>query len=391
MDRMFRRAVISIDQLKSAFIFQTNRLFGFSRTPLLVKEPQGLDKDLLAVYCLKSNPLTFDFVTFLGIAEMERIRRGLSNTKVVIYAPAEFPIYQWQRRKVFNNMGGKSLIWADRKHILAYVRKLADTARIFSQSMTCEVVGERREFLAKTQRYSQVFPNVSNWTGNYPQMTSVRIYSILKHTFNEGRDAVTGYLFRQLGVWWSNRIGGDKLVVTVNLRNQIYSINRNADLERWDEFLSDPFIEKHFHFIVFNDAENAVTLQNTGCVTYCDRYIHDNFRRNKTFLSVGLHIGAVSGSAGIVMVCSDIPYLFIGALDWQLMKPHLDPERYSVEEGMLFFNRDKRYQFFSLRRGPIIDDFHILLSSISACPTILKMYPVRFREKLNEVLQDWPA
>lgn len=392
-EKVFRRAVWAVDFLENVLAFQASRLrltLRRAKNVPLDKDKQESDTTLLAVYSLKTSGLTFDFVTFLGIVEMERQRRGLFKSRVIVYAPPEFPIYQWQRLKIFNNMGGKPLIRAERKHVLAYVRKLTDAARIFSTTMRCEVVGRRRELLTKASAYSNVFPPFSAWTGEFQNMTEYKVYSELKHGFHESRDAVTRYQCPRLRAWWIGRIGGGKLVATMNFRNQGYSGGRNSNVEHWKAFFSEPFIRNNFHFIVFNDAEHPVAVDDATCITFCDRYIHDNFRRFKAILGVGLHIGNDSGSSSIVAY-SDVPYLQRGVLDWRDRAPHLDPIRYSMEDDLLLYDRDKRYQLFSFRTGPIMDDVHVLLKSIAMCQHVLERYPESFREKLIEVLRDWPC
>lgn len=390
-EKIFRRTLWVVDSLMSVLTFQTNRPYvvvSRARIDDRGNEPRGVATTLLAVYSLKTNGLTFDFLTFLGIVELERQRRGLLQSKVIIFAPPEFPIYQWQRTKVFNNMDGRPLIRAERGHVLAYVRKLSDVARIFSATMRCEIVCERSELVADVSTYPHVFPCRSRWTGNFQSMTEYKAYSKLKYASNGGRDAVTGYRQSLLGTWWSGRIGGGKIVATVNFRNQNYSMNRNANLEHWEDFFSDPFIKKNFHFIVFNDAENPVTIGDTECITFCDRYIHDNFRRFKTILSVGLHIGTASGSAAIVSY-SDVPYLLFGPHSKEDMAAHLNPGRASIEGDLLFFDRARPYQLFSFRQGQIMEDVRLLLTNISHCPHLLVRYPESFRDTLAEVLQGW--
>jgi hypothetical protein len=392
LEKIFRRMLRMAYSFENTIAFQANRI----RLGLNEKgenpagtNPQESDETLLAVYCLKGNPLTFDFVTFLGIVELERNRRGLSRSKVIVYAPPEFPVYQWQRQKVFNNMDGKPLICAERKHVLGYVRKLADAARVFPTSMRCEVTGNRQELFAAVASYPHVFPSSSKWTGNFQNMTLYKTYSALKFASNADRDAVVGYRHYRLGEWLSDRIGSGKLIATVNFRNQTYSTLRNASLEDWEEFFSHPFIKKHFHFIAFNDAETPVILKDAECITFCDRYIHDNFRRFKTFLSVGLHIGTVSGSAAIVTY-SDVPYLMVGRQAIEDMNAHLDPRRALMEGDLLMFDRERNYQLCSFRRDQLMEDVHLLLINIFHRRNVLERYPKRFQEKLAEILRDWP-
>lgn len=392
-EKIFRRAVWAADSLESALAFQARRFrmaFRRARQASPDKDQQESETTLLAVYNLKANGLTFDFLTFLAIVELERQRRGRSRSKVIVYAPPEFPIYQWQRLKVFNNMDGKPLIRAERKHVLAYVRKLSDVARIFSKTMRCDVVDEQHEIAAATSSYPHVFPRSSKWTGNFQNMTEYKTYSRLKHTFNGGRDAVVGCRHYRLGEWLSERIGGGKLVATVNFRNQNYSTTRNANLEHWEKFFSHPFIKRHFHFVAFNDAETPVTLRNAECITFCDRYIHDNFRRFKTLLNVGLHIGTASGSTAIVSY-SDVPYLLFGPHSAGDMVSHLNPDCVSIEGDFLLFDRDRRHQLFSFKRDRIMEDVHLLLTSISRCTHVLERYPESIRVKLTEILRDWPG
>lgn len=309
IEKIVRRLFCFGYSLDDTFAFQARRIRCDLHRALenqVAKDRLQSDVTLLAVYSLKANPLTFDFVTFLSIVELERQRRGLSRSRLIIYAPREFPIYQWQRKKVFNNMDGKPPFRADHEHVLAYVRKLADAARIFSTTMRCEVIQNRLELFAEVSTYPNVFSSSSIWTGNFQSMTLYKAYSALRLDSNAGRDAVAGYRHYRLGEWLSERIGGGKLIATVNFRNQTYSTLRNASLEHWEVFFSRPFIRKHFHFIAFNDAEAPVLLKDAECITFCDRYIHDNFHRFKTFLNVGLHIGTVSGSAAIVLYSASL-------------------------------------------------------------------------------------
>lgn len=392
-EKIFRRTVWLIDFLESTIVFHTRRfLLALRRAkqPISETEWQSLDDTLLAVYCLKANGLTFDFMTFLGIVEMERRRCRLKSCKVILYAPPEFPIYQWQRHKVFNNMNEQPLIRAKREHVLAYVLKLAEVARIFSTTMRSEVVCDWRELIDAVYVHPHTFPRSSRWTGRFCNMTKYLTYSRMKYQINDGQDAVSAPRHYLLGSWFNKQLGSGKLIVTLNLRNQKYATSRNASLNYWDEFFSNAFIKKHFHFIVFNDAETPVTIKDSECITFCDKYIHDNFRRFKVFLNVGLHIGTASGSSAIVSY-SDVAYLLFGPHSVEDMKAHLDPDRASIEDDYLYFDKCRRHQMFSLKCDRIMDSVRLLLSNISESKQVLERYPDNVRAKLNEVLLDWPS
>jgi hypothetical protein len=133
-----------------------------------------------------------------------------------------------------------------------------------------------------------------------------------------------------------------------------------------------------------------VTIKDTECITFCDKYIHDNFRRFKVFLNVGLHIGTVSGSCAIVSF-SDVAYLLFGPHSVEDMKAHLDLDRATIEEDFLYFDKFRRHQMFSLKSDRIMDGFHLLLSNITKSPHVLDRYPDTVRAKLSEVLLDWPC
>jgi hypothetical protein len=320
---------------------------------------------------------------------MERRRCRLKLCKVILYAPLEFPIYQLKRDKVFNNMNEQPLIRAKREHVLAYVLKLAEVARIFSTTIQSEVICDWRELIDAVYVHPHTFPHSSRWTGRFCSMTEYATYSRMKYQINDGRDAISVPGHYLLGSWFSKQLGSGKLIVTLSLRNQKYATSRNASLNYWEEFFSNPFIKKHFHFIVFNDAETPVTIKDTECITFCDKYIHDNFRRFKVFLNVGLHIGTVSGSSAIVSY-SDVAYMLFGQHSVEDMKAHLDPDRASIEKDLLYFDKFRRHQMFSFKCDRIMDGVHLLLSNITKSKQVLDRYPDDVQTKLNEVLLDWP-
>jgi len=391
-EKIIRNTICFVDLLRSAVVFHARRflvMLSYWEKSETETEQKSLNDVLLAVYCLKVSGLTFDFMTFLGTVEMERRRRRLSSCRVIIYAPPEFPIYQWQRHKIYNNMDGKPLIKAKREHVLAYVLKLTEVSLLFSTTMRCEVVCEWGKLVDTVLAYPHSFPRSSRWTGRFYTATVYANYLKLKYQFNNGRDAVSAPSRYVLGSWFKKRLAPGKLIVTLNLRNQNYSTSRNTILTHWDEFFSNPFIKKHFHFIIFNDAETPVMIKDTECITFCDKYIHDNFRRFKLLLNNGLHIGVRSGSTAIIHT-SDTPYILFGSFS-PCDFGHLDSGYSSVEGDYLFYDNRRPYQIMSLNSERIFEGFFLLLSNIIKSPHVFARYPDSFRARLKEVLLDWPS
>ncbi|GEM_PF-4583035 len=345
---------------------------------------------LLAVYSLVDAGLTFDFVVFLARAEMQRVRMGLNRTDVLVFAPKGFAVYQWQKRKVFCNMGGKPLLSASHESILEYVRSLIRVGLIFPGISSLRVMDEGLPFFQDVLSSPHVFPGIGKWGGRFRSPTVYRQFLTEKYAYNGGKDPVP--LPRRIDPWRSfgGKVGQDKILVTVNLRNQIYTRNRNAELDSWSRFFNHPFIKEHFHCIIFNDAENPVTIQPTAGMTFLDEYVRNNFRRSKLILKIGLHIGNVSGSSAVLMV-SDTPYLYFGEGRHEDWKHCLEPGLFEANDRHILFDKKRPYQMISLKQDRMLQDFRKCLISMHGDESLLERYPARFREALGERLKEWPA
>jgi hypothetical protein len=394
-EKIFRHLIYFTDRLESRVYKKALLVKNIVRNIIILNnesETKKTNKSFIAIYNLKKYGITFDILTFLGTLELLRISQGVTHCHVVVFAPKIFPIYQWQKRKVFSGGSNLPLIASTQEEILRYLLRLTDCVRIFSGSITVEIITNITELERRYALYERIYADKTIASEAVSEVTpEFRYFSLMKHSSAK-------YEYQLFPIAKNFRLASklsrdhfnNRIPVTVNIRNQNYSRGRNFDTTNWLNFFKNKFISDNFVFIIFNDAENPIKFPPIHSILYCDNYIGDNFRRMKVILKIGMHIGSASGSSAVVTL-SDIPYLLVGEMNEAEQRAHLDPDIGLKFGRHTYLNKFAPHQIFVEDASNLLSDFRKLIASSQKIESIFSRYTPENREKLIELLNIWPA
>lgn len=205
------------------------------------------DKTLYAFYDLDLCPLSYDFLVFLMLAEMERVRLSCRRIHLVI-VPGRDKGFRNTRAKEKNPLGLENFRWRMRNIVLpscALLPSVAGTSVCISRS-------EARTFLSR----GFIFP--SQYTLKKP-VKSLYVIDILKQVKNGSPvptfKATSPALFF-IDQWIRENAHGRK-VITINLKESTYRQMRNSNLQAWAAFAKS-LNPSEFLPVIIRDNETAL-------------------------------------------------------------------------------------------------------------------------------------
>lgn len=305
------------------------------------KYTKKIEGELLGVYDLTKDPLSFDINTFVCSTVVIAKKNNLNRINIIIYAPLFFPVFQWQREKKYYNFYGETLIEASQCLKKDYILSIFKVSKLFPIIKNIKFTTDYYEVLSNEFKYYNIIKSINKFE------RTVNYRNYLGYAYNVTNklryDAINIKNYKLNSIIGHKYDG--KIIVTVSIRNQKYSSYRNINKEKWENFFSHNYINKYFHFLIFNDAEYPIDFDGIENVTLLDKYITDNFRRYKLMLLNGLHIGSTTGSCNILSY-SDNPYLWIGAAPIDDIKAHFHNDYSLIRGNKYFFDKYRSHQYF---------------------------------------------
>lgn len=202
------------------------------------------DEVLFAVWDFQVSPITFDFLNFLVLADIERESKNLSAIQVVILPG---PVDGFRDGKIIpisqKNYRVSSIILPAMELLACSVRPL-----FFSNRQ----IGI--EFLNRIPK-SDIFPNDFDYKNSFPTYNWLKI----REQFDAGYDLLrlesdsrSSDLVRQ----WKKQHCGDKKVLTFTLRESFYETDRNSDINSIKEFIKQ-LDQETYAVIILRDVDRA--------------------------------------------------------------------------------------------------------------------------------------
>ena len=204
-------------------------------------------KPLIAVYDLASEPLTFDFCTFMAAANVERRRRGYATGHVAI-------VPGWgnglrDEASVYN-----SLIVPDlRRQRIQDI--LLPSASLWPAWTGSSVFASRDEAATALSGMQNIYP--ADFTPVLTRGTNMDSWPILLRAAADGlpvteMKALAGPVAKVSA--WLARTAKDRKVVTITLRDYGYNVERNSNIEAWSAFIQELDATQYF-VVVVPDSE----------------------------------------------------------------------------------------------------------------------------------------
>jgi hypothetical protein len=212
-----------------------------------------VEDTLYAFYDLEVLPATYDIATFLALAELERKRRGIARTHVVIVprrAGGQSP-----------GLGTDSMSAEARDQrvlgILVPTLRLAPGCRGQTICATRAEAAALRFGMAHhvfPADYSPSFPTSPDFGAiRHPKLTSAAVFPLLRSGPVE-RQAMAAALRARIG---------ERAAVVISLRESSASPARNSRTEEWVAF-ADGLDARRFAAVFVRDTERALELPSQG-------------------------------------------------------------------------------------------------------------------------------
>ena len=268
------------------------------------------EQTLFAFYDLTVSPLSYDFISFLIVAEEERLVLGLEDLHLVI-VPFESGVGHWNNTQ----FGLDHTMWRLNQLVLPLSQLLPS----LSGFTKCSSRDHARRIFSSSG--SKVYP--IGYTVDNPIERHHTGWSILAaHRGKNLQHLRATPESRNYARQWLDEHAGDKLPVALTLREARFTNSRDSNLEVWSEFAHNLLEEGYFPFIL-RDIDTALKIPPSlfEGITFAPEGVFNLELRMGLYEEAHICAFVANGPAQVCFYDRNVQFLYLVTGDWLHNEP----------------------------------------------------------------------
>jgi hypothetical protein len=215
---------------------------------------------LYAFYDLAVSPVTYDVVTFLCLAEVERQKAGCSKIQVVFVPAASADGFDDSWEKKFNFYGSEEMRWRLHNLLVPCCWLIPTCGGVMVSASRGEADSINRTLAA--HRYPPHYTVKTPLAGTSWKSINQAVANGIDVQYVTPSARSLEYV-RQ----WLRRVAGERRVITITLRECSYSPERNSNMPEWLKF-AESLDASRYAVIFVRDIEKAFDPMPGGFATF---------------------------------------------------------------------------------------------------------------------------
>ena len=268
------------------------------------------EQTLFAFYDLTVSPLSYDFISFLIVAEEERLVLGVEDLHLVI-VPFESGVGHWNNTQ----FGLDHTMWRLNQLVLPLSQLLPS----LSGFTKCSSRDHARKIFSSSG--SKVYP--IGYTVDNPIERHHTGWSILAaHRGKNLQHLRATPESRNYARQWLDEHAGDKLPVALTLREARFTNSRDSNLEVWSEFAHNLLEEGYFPFIL-RDIDTALKIPPSlfEGITFAPEGVFNLELRMGLYEESHICAFVANGPAQVCFYDRNVQFLYLVTGDWLHNEP----------------------------------------------------------------------